>query len=213
MRDNIYACNARGSLYECNVRETVVCMGWLQLVGSSKLYVSSAEYRLFCRALLHKRRFILWSLLIIATLHAWGGGAYSMAASSTLPTFVFVQKSLSFAKGACQNRALLRKRPIGWRKWQQVAGSLHSLRWLWLVAFSVKEPYNEWLFCRKRHASSFRALFWQASFAKKRYFLQASFAKKNFLQKNFCKKELACLPSSFLQKRPAKTVLFCGRDL
>ena len=116
MRDNIYACNARGSLYECNVRETVVCMGWLQLVGSSKLYVSSAEYRLFYRALLHKRRFILWSLLIIATLHAWGGGAYSMAASSTLPTFVFVQKSLFFAKEACQNRALLRKRPIGWRR-------------------------------------------------------------------------------------------------
>ena len=28
-------------------------MGWLQLVGSLKLQVSFAEYRLFCRALLH----------------------------------------------------------------------------------------------------------------------------------------------------------------
>jgi len=67
MRHNIYACNARGSMYECNVYETVVCMGWLLLVGSSKLYVFSAKYRLFYRALLQKRPFILWSLLIIAT--------------------------------------------------------------------------------------------------------------------------------------------------
>jgi len=34
MRHNIYACNARGSMYECNVYETVVCMGWLLLIGS-----------------------------------------------------------------------------------------------------------------------------------------------------------------------------------
>jgi len=42
-------------------------MGWLRLVGSLKLYVSSAEYRLFCRALLQKRPVILRSLLVEAT--------------------------------------------------------------------------------------------------------------------------------------------------
>ena len=42
-------------------------MGWLRLVGSSKLYVSFAEYRLFYRALLQKRPIILRRLLIVAT--------------------------------------------------------------------------------------------------------------------------------------------------
>jgi len=42
-------------------------MGWLRLVGSSKLWVSLAEYSLFCRALLQKRHIILRSLLIVAT--------------------------------------------------------------------------------------------------------------------------------------------------
>ena len=42
-------------------------MGWLRLVGSLKLSVSFAEYRLFNRALLQKRPIILRSLLIIAT--------------------------------------------------------------------------------------------------------------------------------------------------
>jgi len=42
-------------------------MGWLQLVGSLKIYVSFAEYRLFYRALLQKRPIILRSLLIVAT--------------------------------------------------------------------------------------------------------------------------------------------------
>ena len=37
---------------------TYVNMGWLRLVGSIKLQVSSAEYRLFCRALLQKRPII-----------------------------------------------------------------------------------------------------------------------------------------------------------
>ena len=32
---------------------SAICMGWLRLVGSFKLSVSFAEYRLFCRALLH----------------------------------------------------------------------------------------------------------------------------------------------------------------
>ena len=42
-------------------------MGWLQLVGSLKLQVSFAEYRLFYRDLLQKRPIILRSLVIIAT--------------------------------------------------------------------------------------------------------------------------------------------------
>jgi len=41
-------------------------MGWLRAVGSFKLYVSFAEYRLFYRALLQKRPIILRSLLIVA---------------------------------------------------------------------------------------------------------------------------------------------------
>jgi len=43
--------------------------GWLRLVGSLKLQVSFAEYRLFCKALLQKRPIILRSLLIVATPH------------------------------------------------------------------------------------------------------------------------------------------------
>jgi len=42
-------------------------MGWLQLVGSSKLQVSFAEHSLFYRALLQKRPIIWRSLLIVAT--------------------------------------------------------------------------------------------------------------------------------------------------
>ena len=42
-------------------------MGWLRLVGSFKLYVSFAEYRLLYRAVLQKRPIILRSLLIEAT--------------------------------------------------------------------------------------------------------------------------------------------------
>jgi len=45
-------------------------MGWLRLVGSLKLQVSFAEYRLFCRALLQKRPIIWRSLLIEATPYA-----------------------------------------------------------------------------------------------------------------------------------------------
>jgi len=45
-------------------------MGWLRLAGSIKVYVSSAEYRLFYRALLQKRPIILRSLLAEATPYA-----------------------------------------------------------------------------------------------------------------------------------------------
>jgi len=45
--------------------------GWLWLVGSIKLYVSFAEYRLFYRALLQKRPIILPILLTVATPYEW----------------------------------------------------------------------------------------------------------------------------------------------
>ena len=46
-------------------------MGWLRLVGSLKLQISCAEYRLFCRALLQKRPIMLRSLLIVATPYVY----------------------------------------------------------------------------------------------------------------------------------------------
>ena len=46
---------------------TYIHMGWLRSVGSIKLYVSFAEYCLFCRALLQKRPIILSILLTKAT--------------------------------------------------------------------------------------------------------------------------------------------------
>ena len=41
-------------------------IGWLRLVGSLRLYVSFAEYRLFYGALLQMRSIIVRSLLIVA---------------------------------------------------------------------------------------------------------------------------------------------------
>jgi len=57
----------------CICHESFICvtlpldMKWLRLVGSLELSVSFAEYSLFYRALLQKRRIMLRSLLIIAT--------------------------------------------------------------------------------------------------------------------------------------------------
>jgi len=58
-------------------------MGWLRLVGSLKLQVSYAEYSLFNRALLQKRRRIWSSLLIVATAYSichvqWLWGLHSV---------------------------------------------------------------------------------------------------------------------------------------
>ena len=46
-------------------------MGWLRVVGSLKLQVSFAEYRLFSWAPLHQRRIILRSLIIVATPYVY----------------------------------------------------------------------------------------------------------------------------------------------
>ena len=49
----------------------IIHVGWLPLVGSSKLYVSFAEYRLFYTPLLQKRPVFLRSLLIVATPYTY----------------------------------------------------------------------------------------------------------------------------------------------
>jgi len=51
-----------------DIAQVFMCdVGWLWLVGSFKLYVSFAGFRLFYRALLQKRPILLRSLLIVAT--------------------------------------------------------------------------------------------------------------------------------------------------
>jgi len=72
-------------------------IGWLRLVGLSKLQVSFAEYSLFYRALLQKRPIILRSLLIVAT-------PYRVAKTHRMP-----QVQVIFRKRATNYRALLRK--------------------------------------------------------------------------------------------------------
>jgi len=54
-------------LYFVLIHREIITMGWLRLVGSLNLQVSSAEYSLFYRVLLQKRPIILRSLLIVAT--------------------------------------------------------------------------------------------------------------------------------------------------
>ena len=49
------------------VADVLSDVGWLQLVGSLKSYVSVKNIGLFCRALLQKRPVILRSLLVVAT--------------------------------------------------------------------------------------------------------------------------------------------------
>jgi len=49
----------------------IYCVWWLRLVGSLKLEVSFAKYRLFYRALLQKRPVVLRSLLIVGTPYVY----------------------------------------------------------------------------------------------------------------------------------------------
>jgi len=50
-------------------------VGWLQIVGSFKILVSFAAYRLFYRALLPKKPMFFGSLIIVASSYIpiWGG--------------------------------------------------------------------------------------------------------------------------------------------
>ena len=63
----IFAWNDTICIYIYMCMYICVDMGWLRLVGSLKLQVSFAEYRLFYRALLQKRPIIQRSLLAEAT--------------------------------------------------------------------------------------------------------------------------------------------------
>ena len=53
-KHNTNSCN----IHKCIEYKRNIAMGWLRLVGSLKLQLSSAEYRLFYRALLQKRPII-----------------------------------------------------------------------------------------------------------------------------------------------------------
>jgi len=62
------------SVYQQCMWKVLSCfcdMGWLRFVGSFKLSVSFAKYRLFYRALLQKRLILLRSLLIVATSYVY----------------------------------------------------------------------------------------------------------------------------------------------
>ena len=69
MRRLQYVCICADSSTAAQYHILCDTMGWLRLVGSLKLEVSFAEYRLFHRALLQKRLIILRSLLHVATPH------------------------------------------------------------------------------------------------------------------------------------------------
>jgi len=107
-----------------NLSGKISFMGWLWLVGSLKLQVSFAEFRLFCRALLQKRPIILRHLLIVATpyqqlgkcnepAHRWWAGKMlfvGMISKSAPPsemtvelTFERFYQQLSTATGCCHN--------------------------------------------------------------------------------------------------------------
>ena len=70
--------------------------GWRRLVGSSKLYVSFAEYRLFYRALLQKRRVILRSLRIVASPYVGCAQKSKPQLSLSLSLSLFLSLACSF---------------------------------------------------------------------------------------------------------------------
>jgi len=80
-------------IYMCDMYDSIdatlhtrACMGWLQWVGSFKSFVSFAGYRLFYRALLHKRTIIFRSLLIVAAPYAcWDTYTHPYSETHTLP--------------------------------------------------------------------------------------------------------------------------------
>jgi len=65
--DTTHSCMRHKSFVCVKLHIYVCTMGWLRSVGSIKLQVSYAEYRLFHRALLQKRPLILSILLAKAT--------------------------------------------------------------------------------------------------------------------------------------------------
>ena len=101
----------------------VSAMGWLRLVGSSKLLVSFAEYRLFYRALLQKRPIILRSLLIVAT-------PYTNITANAPPA------SLTDTLKKCLSSSYLPKKNSKFSPvlmWHSAHDSYTHMRWLGLV--------------------------------------------------------------------------------
>jgi len=86
-------------------------MGWLRLLGSLKLQVSFAEYRLFYRALLQKRPVILRSLLMVATPYLESEQPQSFLSVGWLRLVGSLKLQVSFAEYRLFYRALLQKRP------------------------------------------------------------------------------------------------------
>jgi len=78
-------------------------MGWLRWVGSLKLHVSFAEYRLLYRTLLQKRPIILRSLLLEATPYHSRKGHFSRDMSDLLTFQGSFKLYVSFAKEPCKN--------------------------------------------------------------------------------------------------------------
>ena len=72
--------------------------GWRRLVGSSKLYVSFAEYRLFYRALLQKRRVILRSLRIVASPYVGCAQKSKPQLSLSLSLSLFLSLACSYRR-------------------------------------------------------------------------------------------------------------------
>ena len=87
-------------------------MGWLRLVGSLKLQVSFAEYRLFYRALLQKRPIFKIAQCVMIRAH-WAVFPYQrygyMGWLRLLGSF---KLQVSFTEYRLFYRALLQKRPI-----------------------------------------------------------------------------------------------------
>jgi len=67
VRANVSVSMSMGISVGVRINVSVSIMGWLRLVGSLKLQVSSAEYCLLHRAVLQKGPINLKSLLIVAT--------------------------------------------------------------------------------------------------------------------------------------------------
>ena len=96
-----HVCMSHGT---CIQMSQGTCMGWLRSVGSIKLQVSFAEYRLFYRALLQKRPIILSILLTKATpydqviTHVWMSHVTHMNESFPHDS---VRDSYAFAQSMC----------------------------------------------------------------------------------------------------------------
>ena len=91
------------------------CMGWLWLVGSLLKHVFFAEYRLFYRALLQKRRVFLGSLL-------WGVVLWIVVENSMREVYTCIV--VSFVMGLCWGGVLwIEVENMGWLR---LVGSLKS---------------------------------------------------------------------------------------